>query len=203
MSLGANLARREAPFSLTIFILGGGGFFETEADYTPGNGAITCKADLGITVSASLAIALGPIKGGVYVYLGITATFSSGQNSSLTMGVIFLLHGEVSVLSIVSASITLLLEANYYNGSLIGHGRLTISIKICWCFTLNVNEEVTWHLAGGSSGQSTALPPSERYLLAMGPRGVSPADSSNPVAEAFGHADPFTRVAHMYVFSLI
>ena len=217
LELGANLARRDAPFSLTIFILGGGGFFETAADYTPGNGKITCHADIGITVSASLAIALGPIKGGVYVYLGITASFSSGQGGGLTMGILFMLRGEVSVLSIVSASITLLLEANYGNGALIGHGRLTISIKICWCFTLEVNEEVTWQLAGGSSGaQSRLTPPADRVFVAMnepaliGPGGNDDvvSDASGPMAAAFAQSrriddDVFARAAHLYVSSLV
>jgi hypothetical protein len=218
LQLGANLARRDAPFSLTVFILGGGGFFETAADYTPSNGTITCHADVGITVSASLAIALGPIKGGVYAYLGITASFSSGQGGGLTMGIMFMLHGEVSVLSIVSASITLLLEANYGNGALIGHGRLTISIKICWCFTLEVNEEVTWHLAGGSSGQQSRLNPAgehvyvamnEPALVGWGGNGLAASDGPGPMAAAFAQSrrrvddDVFSLAAHLYVSSLV
>jgi len=211
LSLAANLARREAPFSLTIFILGGGGFFETEAAYRPSTGALTCSAEIGITVSASLAIALGPIKGGVYVYLGISAKFVSGQGG-LTMGVMFLLRGEVSILSIVSASITLLLEATYGNGELIGHGRLTISIKICWCFTLDVNEEVTWHLAGGSSTQARSARPQEHvllaaleypqapFLLAQAPKPQSPLSMPRHLATVTKQCQ---RAAHLYTYSLI
>jgi hypothetical protein len=110
---------------------------------------------LGITACASLAIALGPIKGGVFVYFGITAEFRTGQGGGLTIGVMFLIRGEVSILGIVEACVSLLLEAQYSSGRLIGHGNLSIKIKICWCFTLEVSEDVTYQLAGG--GGSAAL----------------------------------------------
>jgi hypothetical protein len=211
LSLAANLARRDAPFSLTIFVMGGGGFFETEAVYLPSTGKLTCSAEIGITVSASLAIALGPIKGGVYAYLGIAAKFVSGQGG-LTLGVMFLLRGEVSILSIVSANIALLLEATYGNGELIGHGRLTISIKICWCFTLDVNEEVHWHLAGGGSTSAQLSQPRPQVLLAAleypehhvwGAHGPNAEEEPFVPASVPATNSPFTRAAHLYVYSLI
>jgi hypothetical protein len=63
-----------------------------------------------------------------------------------------LIRGEVNVLGIASACITLLLEARYNNGTLIGRGKLSIKIKICWCFTLEVEREVEYTLAGGGGG---------------------------------------------------
>ena len=55
------------------------------------------------------------------------------------------------------STFALLLEAQYdtTSGQLIGRGRLSISIEICWCFTLEINEEVTYTVGQGnqSSGR--------------------------------------------------
>ncbi len=157
IGLNCSIARKQAPFALTIFILGGGGFLEFRSLYTPAKGQLVCEVEVGITVSASLAIALGPIKGGVYVYFGITGSYRS-DGSGLTLGVLFIIRGEVSVLGIVSACITLMLQATYNSAqkTLTGRGQLSIKIKICWCFTLEVNEEVSYAL-GSPSGSGTAF----------------------------------------------
>jgi hypothetical protein len=73
LKTGFSLARRQAPFTLTIFILGGSGYLESSTSYTSATGVLTCRAVMAIMASGSLAIALAPISGGVYVYFGITA----------------------------------------------------------------------------------------------------------------------------------
>jgi hypothetical protein len=160
IEVGFNLGRKLAPFALTVFLLGGGGYIEVSTRYAPGNGRLRCFVSMGVTVSASLAIALGPIHGGVYIYFGITAEFEAGGGAKFAIGVMLLMRGEVSLLGIVSACISLLLEAQYdtTSGQLIGHGQLSISIKICWCFTLEINEEVTYTVGEGNqnSGQLRA-----------------------------------------------
>jgi hypothetical protein len=153
--LGFFLASKEAPFSLTAFILGGGGYLECNATYTPGSGRLMCSVNLAITASASLAIALGPIKGGVYVYLGITASFqSAGENPGLTIGALLLIRGTVDLLGIVTACVSLMLEARYEGHTFKARGELSISIKICWCFTLNIHESVEYSVSapGGGNG---------------------------------------------------
>lgn len=174
IELGFNLGRKLAPFALTVFLLGGGGYFEVSARYAPGNGRLRCSVSLGVTVSASLAISLGPIHGGVYIYFGITAEFEAGGGARLAIGVMLLMRGEVSLLGIVEACISILLEAQYdtTSGQIIGRGQLSISIKICWCFTLEIEEEITYtvgegnqssgmlasHAAGGGPAGLPALP---------------------------------------------
>jgi len=153
--LGFFLARKEAPFSLTAFILGGGGYLNCNATYTPDTHELMCSVDLAITASASLAIALGPIKGGVYVYLGITATFESGgANAGLSVGAMLLIRGNVDLAGIITASLSLLLEARYEHSRFKARGELSISIKICWCFTLSIHESVEYSVAapGSNSG---------------------------------------------------
>lgn len=160
--LSFSLGRKEAPFALIIFILGGGGYIEQVTEYTPATGAIACRVEVGITACASLAIALGPIKGGVFVYFGVFANLAlsnnAADNKGLTIGVMLLIRGEVNVLGIAYACISLLLEARYRNGELIGRGKLSIKIKICWCFTLKVEKEIEYKLAGGGgSAQNRQL----------------------------------------------
>lgn len=146
--VGFFLARRETPFSLTVFILGGGGYIEADARYLPLNGALEARVAIGLMASASLAISLGPLSGGVYIYLGVTVDFSAraGSSSRLAIGVMLLIRGEVSVLGIVSAYVALELSASYDGSQLHCVGRVSLKIKICWCFTLEVHQEVEYNL---------------------------------------------------------
>jgi hypothetical protein len=159
IGVSASLARRDAPFTLTIFILGGAGYLELGSRYYPATGKVAATADMAIAVSASLAIALGPIRGGVAVYVGVTASYNSALGGGLAVGLLFMVRGYVSVLAIASATIELSLTGKYQGGALIGTGSLDISIKICWCFTLEVHQSVTYTLgsAGSGSGASGAL----------------------------------------------
>jgi hypothetical protein len=63
--------------------------------------------------------------------------------------------------------VSLLLEAKYSEGRLIGHGNLSIKIKICWCFTLEVSEDVTYELAGGGGGTAQLEYPELDGMIAL------------------------------------
>ena len=194
MSVGFTLARKEAPFSLTVFILGGGGYMDARATYTPATKKIGCSVDVAMTVSASLAISLAVISGGVYVYFGASARYAT-DGQGLTFGVMFLIRGEVSILGIVSAAITLLLEATYGSGLLTGRGRLSIKIKICWCFTLEVSEEVSYTLGTpGNQPRSELGVPERRVLLAQVERPVEAGLSATAVGGPWAGDDaPFAE----------
>lgn len=167
----AGLARRDAPFTLTIFILGGGGYLELGSRYHPSTGKIAATADMAIAVSASLAIALGPIRGGVAVYVGVTANYDSARGGGLVVGLMVMIRGHVSILSIASATIVLRLDAQYQGRVLIGRGHFEIKIKICWCFTLEVSESVTYTLgrAGSQSGRLGGPQPVAQLASLGGP----------------------------------
>jgi hypothetical protein len=199
LSVGFSLARPDAPFSLTVFILGGGGYLEALATYSPNTGQIGCEVSLSVTASASLAISLGPISGGVYVYLGMTGHFATG-GPGLTLGMIVLIRGEVNILGIVSAAVSLLLEATYnsQSGELAGHGQLSISIKICWCFTLDINEEVHYTLGSNASQTSEVFDRPPANLVAALPG----ADSAFSYAMNADTNDDFLKYAKQYVAML-
>jgi hypothetical protein len=149
-----NLARKEAPFNLSVFILGGAGYVETDLVFIPGQ-SLTCSVTIELAASASFSVAFGPISGYVAVLLGMSVNFHTGNGTDLRVGIFIQVLGEVSILSIVSAYVGLRLEVTYVNGTFTGRGQFSISIKICWCFTLDVNEQVAFTLGGGNS--QTAL----------------------------------------------
>lgn len=160
---GFGLASPNAPFNISVFILGGGGHLVASSYYSPGK-LLTCKIDMALDASASLTIALGPIRGSVHVNLGMRFVFNSGQGD-LSLGIFLIIGGEVSILSIISANILLRLDANYQNGAFTCRGLFSISIKICWCFTLSVSEEVSCRLGSGGGlayVESLPLPWAER-----------------------------------------
>ena len=181
IALGFSLGRRETPFTLTIFVLGGAGAIDVQARYAPGSQQLLCLVSISLTASASLAVALGPIRGGVYVYFGVIVDFhyKTGSSSTFSIGIMLLIRGQVSVLGIVSACISLMLRAEYSNGKLLGRGQLSISIKICWCFSIEVHTEVSYQVGAGS-GSARLNDPSE-ILLAYEPSEPGGSVSDVPV----------------------
>jgi archaellum component FlaC len=194
---GFGLASPDAPFNISVFILGGGGHLVAKAYYTPGK-SLTCQVDMALDASASLAIALGPIKGSVHINLGMRFVFNSGQGD-LSLGIFLLIGGEVSILSIVSANILLRLDATYENGSFTGRGIFSISIKICWCFTLNVHEEVTCHLGSGQGmGYNDPLPfpweeRSDSYF-ALSPESISSVPPPSEMSKYDDYAQKYLQL---------
>lgn len=175
IQIGCALGKPDKPFNVAFFILGGGGYVFCSLLFRPSTGAITCGIDLRITASASLSIALGPIRGGVYVYLGVTATFRSGGGSS-SFGVIFIIRGDVSICGIISAYVALTLSASYDSTSkaITGEGRLDVEVKICWCFTFKIHQSLSYTLhLGSDSSHTTQLDTPKEILLAQN-EGIDP-----------------------------
>ena len=173
-TVGANLGRQVAPFDLTIFILGGAGWFETNVTYT--KGAITGSVSVGMAASAALEITLGPISGSVAIYFGIFANLQIGGGGGFQLGIMILVTGQVSLLGIIDVSISLLLEAEYTSGGgLTGTGTVSISIKICWCFTLSVNEGVQYTFGAAASTNKSAT----QHIAALA-ESLQPAATTPP-----------------------
>jgi hypothetical protein len=153
VTVGANLGRQVAPFDLTIFILGGAGWFENSVTYRPGK-QLTGAVSVGIAASAALELSLGPISGSVAIYFGIFANLAIGTGGGLQLGVMILVTGQVSLLGVIDINISLLLEAEYSSGGgLVGRGSVNVSIKICWCFTLSVHESVEYTFGASASNK--------------------------------------------------
>jgi hypothetical protein len=136
--------------------------------------------------SASLAIAFGPISGGVYAFLGIRAGFSTG-GPGLNLTAVLLLRGQVNLAGIVSASVCMELSATYDGHQLTGTGSFSISITICWCFTLNISVGISYPI-GSFGGQSLAqvrhVEMNPILLASLEPGGFNPdAAGAPPIAD--------------------
>lgn len=168
LDVGFGLSDPRKPFNVAFFILGGSGYLTATTSFVPASGAApTCSVDFGIMASASLAIAFGPISGGVYAFLGIRAGFSTG-GLGLSLSAVLILRGQVNLAGIISASVCMELAATYDGHQLTGTGYFSISVTICWCFTLNISVGITYPI-GSFSGQSLAElnnPASNEILVA-------------------------------------
>ena len=153
------LARPDRPFTLTIFILGGAGSVQLAVAYTPDNGEFLTTLTVSLYASASLAVSLGPVSGGVYVYAGVEVNFTAsnrGANSfSFTLRILFV--GEVSLLGFISVGMSLSPEAEYQSGNnLIGRGSVSFHIKIGWFISINVDASVQYSFGSGQSSSQSS-----------------------------------------------
>lgn len=149
---------REAPFSLTISFLGGGGFFALEAG-ADGVESLETALEVGAGTSFNVAGAVsGHVEAKIGIYFGVRtveAGDSTAQQVELSAYVRF--SGRVRVLGLVSASLDCYLALTYYSGPdrLVGEAKVTISIDLCF-FDTSVSFSVRRELAGGSSATARA-----------------------------------------------
>jgi len=153
------LSRADKPFTLTVFILGGAGSLQFAVTYVPRTGLFRTDLDIAIYASASLAISLGPISGGIYAYFGITISYTatSAGSSALSYGLRILFVGEVSLCGFITVNLCLGLEAEYRTGNqLIGRGFVSIEIKIGWFLTISIHASIEYAFGSGSTQTSSS-----------------------------------------------
>jgi hypothetical protein len=119
-----NFAERQRPFSLTVSLLGGGGFFALVVS-TEGVDEIEAALEFGAEVSINLGVASGgvEIKAGVYFHW---------TSKSVELAGYVRLHGELSVLGLISASLTFNLQLAYLKetGHSVVWGEATLVVEI-------------------------------------------------------------------------
>lgn len=100
-----NFSERQRPFSLTVSLLGGGGFFAICIG-AEGVREIEAALEFGAALSINLGVASGSveIKAGVYFHWKLSSVELAGY---------IRLHGELSVLGLISASLTFNLQLAY------------------------------------------------------------------------------------------
>ncbi len=168
ITLAFNLGRRSEPFTLTIAFLGGGGWLETRARYIPSRDTLSTDLSIGVVAGAGAELALGPIRGGIYLQFGIFVELhkQGDRPTSLAIGIMLLLRGHVVVLGFVHVSLVLMLLAVYQAGRLTGTGTLCIKVRISRFFKVTVKKQVKYRLAG--SGAKTAVAaPNDNAVLAL------------------------------------
>jgi hypothetical protein len=149
VTIGFFFCSREKPFRLTVMCIGGGGFVGIRL--SP-QGLVLLEMSLEAT--ACLSINLGVASGSVSISVGVYLRLEA-EAGSLTG--YFRIRGEVDVLGLISASITLELSLKYefHTGKLVGRASISIEVEI---FFLSFSVEVSCErrLAGSNSDPTFA-----------------------------------------------
>jgi hypothetical protein len=164
LSVSFNFCTRDEPFVLTVMCIGGGGYFGIKL--SP-HGLLLLEAAL--EARAELSLDFGIASGSVSIAVGVYFRLeeSGGKQDGQLTGYIKI-HGQVDVLGIITASITLELDLIYEfaSGKLIGKATLTIEVSIAF-FSFSVSASVERKLAGSGSDPTFADQMSD-YLLPDG-----------------------------------
>lgn len=156
VTVGFGFCSKEAPFRLTVMAIGGGGWV---AIRLAPKGLV--MLEMGLEAGASLSVDLGVASGSVSVMVGVYLRLE-GEQGQLTA--YFRIRGEVEVLGIASASITLELSLTYDfpSGKLIGRASLQVEIEVAF-FSASVEITVERKLAGSKGDPTLAMimPPNE------------------------------------------
>jgi hypothetical protein len=147
LSVSFQFCKRESPFHLTVSMLGGGGFFGIEV--SP-KGVLLLEAEL--EFGAALSVDFGVASGAVSIMAGIYFRMEAGD-ASLTG--YLRIHGEVDVLGLITAAITLYMELCYEFSSqkLVGRATIEIEISIVF-FSMTVSVSAERKFAGSNADPS-------------------------------------------------
>jgi hypothetical protein len=154
-----NLSTVERPFIFSIFIIGGTGFIQVEAEYRPFDSELSVAVDAGAGGSASLAFAFGPFSGQVFITLSGVLTYRKvigRPGGGLSIAVVLVIAGHVDVAGIVTIGITLMLRMTYRDtGQIDAYGSLEVEIRISRFFKITARADVQYKLRGGRSETTT------------------------------------------------
>ena len=149
VTVGFYFCTREKPFRLTVMMIGGGGFVAVRLS-PKGLVLLEMALEAGACLSVNFGVASGSVSVMVGVYLRLEA-----DAGSLTG--YFRIRGEVDVLGLISASITLELSLTYQfdTGKLVGRASLTIEVEILF-FSFSVTISCERQLAGAKGDPTFA-----------------------------------------------
>lgn len=150
-----NLSTVERPFIFSIFIIGGTGYIQIEAQYRPFDNELSVLVEAGAGGSASLAFAFGPFSGQIFITLSGVLAYRKTigkPGGGLSISVVLVIAGHVDVAGIITVGITLMLRMTYRdNGQVDGEGTLSVTIRISKFFKLRARANVKYKLRGGKS----------------------------------------------------
>ncbi|HEY0519145.1 MAG TPA: hypothetical protein VGC84_06595 [Ilumatobacteraceae bacterium] len=147
MTVGFHFCSKDAPFRLTVMCIGGGGWVGLRA--SP-KGLVLLE--IGLEACACLSVDLGVASGSVSIAVGVYLRLEADKG---LLTAYFRIRGEVDVLGLISASITLELSLTYQfdTGKLIGRASLVVEVEVLF-FSASVEITVERKLAG-SKGDPT------------------------------------------------
>lgn len=149
LGVGFYAGKKDLPFNLTIFILGGGGFVDCSLYFEPQSG-LTVRFVMSIHASAALAITLGWMTGTVIIAMGMEGEYNKVPEKKAGVYVSIYVHiiGTVDIMRLASIYLSMLLQATYKslgNGGseLVGVGRVKVTIRLCRFVKIKVNRSYT------------------------------------------------------------
>jgi hypothetical protein len=172
VTVGFYFCTKESPFRLTVMCIGGGGWVGLRA--SP-KGLVLLE--MGLEACACLSVDLGVASGSVSISVGVYLRLEADKG---LLTAYFRIRGEVDVLGLISASITLELSLTYHfeTGKLIGRASLVVEVEVLF-FSASVEITVERKLAGskGDPVFRDVLPPApdgtnadwSRYCEAFAP----------------------------------
>ncbi|ASY66554.1 Kinesin-like protein (plasmid) [Sinorhizobium sojae CCBAU 05684] len=156
-----SLSKPETPFLFSLFILGGTGYVSVDTEYRPFRNELMVVVEAAAGGSASLGFAFGPVSGQVYITLSVALAYRKLIGTSgggLTVSLVLLVAGNVSVAGIATVYMGLLLRLAYRNtGQIDAAGTLTVSIRISRFFTLSARANAKYTLRGGKAQTVTSV----------------------------------------------
>lgn len=157
-----SLSKPELPFLFSIFIIGGTGYITVDTEYRPFDGQLMVMVEAAAGGSASLGFAFGPVSGSVMITLSVALAYrkliGSKQGGGLTVSLVLLVAGNVSVAGIVTVYMGLLLRMSYRdNGQIDASGTLTITVRISRFFKITARANVQYKLRGGRSQTTSSV----------------------------------------------
>ncbi len=150
ISVRFNFSERQRPFSLIVSLLGGGGFFAI-AIGSKGVEEIEAALEFGAAIAIDLGVASGSveIKAGVYFHWK-----EDGAKSTVVIAGYVRLHGELTVLCLISASLTFNLQIGYQKeggqSMVFGEAELIVEIEILF-LSFDVSVRCRREFAGGQA----------------------------------------------------
>jgi hypothetical protein len=162
LTIGFNFCTRDKPFRLTVMAIGGGGFVGIRL--SPRGLVIL---EMALEAGASLSINLGVASGSVSVMVGVYLRLEADAGSLTGY---FRIRGQMNVLGLISASITLELALKYEfaTGKLVGRASVVVEIDLFF-FSASVKVTCERRLAG-SNGD-----PTFEQVIGVEADGTSPA----------------------------
>jgi hypothetical protein len=148
------LSRPDRPFGLAVLFLGGGGWVGVDVAYRP-PGDFETRLSIGVSAGAFVAFNLGFARGSAGLLFTAGVDFYSGgqgRQGSTAVSLGLLIWGEFSILCIASAYLRLHAVVSYTDqGGMEAVGRVTVSIRISFFYTLRVNRTFKRVFSGGGA----------------------------------------------------
>ena len=147
-SVRFNFAERHNPFTITVSMIGGGGFVALTLD----TGGMR-ELEAALEASAQIAFDIGVASGGVYIRLGFYFRWlRNGPNDEEVVFEGYVeLGGHLSVLGLISVSLVFYLALGYQKGAnetiLYGQATLTVEVEILF-FSASVKMKVERQFKG-------------------------------------------------------